>query len=330
LKFLSMRAAGQTRVGVFVSGKVVDLNTLYAWYLEHEEDEKDAEKIAHGVFPSNMIRFIEKGKDSLIKARIMAKYADDLLKENAAQELLKKRIIQPYRRGQILAPIPIPRKNIVCLAVNYAAHAKEAAMTKGEEPALPSVPVFFSKPPTSVTGPFSNVIKPRVTEELDYEVELALVIGKKGKYIPEAKVRDHIFGYMAFNDFTARDLQRRHKQFLRGKGLDTFAPCGPFLVTADEIIDAQNLNLKLTVNGEIRQNSNTGNMIFKIPQIVNIFSSGITLEPGDIIATGTPEGVGSAMKPPQYLQLGDIVETTVENVGAMKNRIVSERQSQAI
>ena len=325
MKFLSMKAAGQTKVGAFVGGKVVDLNALYERYLEHEENEKDAEAISREMFPADMIKFIEKGKNSLIKARMMARYADSLLKENAARELLEKGAIQPFRHGRILAPIPVPRKNVVCLAVNYAAHAAEAARMRGEKLVLPSVPIFFSKPPTSVTGPFSNVVKPKVTEELDYEVELALVIGKRGKYIPETKVRDHIFGYMTFNDFTARDLQRRHKQFLRGKGLDTFAPCGPFLVTADEIPDPQKLNLKLTVNGEIRQNSNTGNMIFKIPQIVNIFSSGITLEPGDIIATGTPEGVGSARKPPTYLQPGDIVETTVENVGTMKNRIASER-----
>jgi len=325
LKFLSMRVAGQTKIGAFIGEKVVDLNALYTRYLEHEENDKDAEMISCKIFPADMIKFIEKGKSSLIKAKMMARYADSLLKENAARELLKKGIIQPFRHGRVLAPIPAPRKNIVCLAVNYAAHAAEAARARGEESVLPSVPIFFSKPPTSVTGPFSNVVKPKVTEELDYEVELALVIGKRGKYIPEAKVWDHIFGYMTFNDFTARDLQRRHKQFLRGKGLDTFAPCGPFLVTADEIPNPQNLNLRLTVNAELRQNSNTGNMIFRIPQIVNVFSSGITLEPGDIIATGTPEGVGSARRPPEYLQPGDVVETTVENVGAMRNRIASER-----
>jgi len=325
MKLLSMRVRGQVKVGAFVAGKLVDLESLFTRYLEQEESEKNAQDISHQVFPSDMIEVIMNGRSSLVKARKMIRYAEALLGESSVQELQEEGVIYPFRRRQILAPIPAPRKNIVCLAVNYATHLEEAARAKTMEPDLPSDPIFFSKPPTSITGPFSNIVKPRVTEKLDYEVELALVIGKRGKYIPESKVWEHIFGYMAFNDFTARDLQRKHKQFLRGKGLDTFAPCGPFLVTADEIPDPHNLNLKLSVNGALRQDSNTDNMIFSIPQILNILSSGMTLEPGDIIATGTPEGVGYARTPPCFLQPGDLVETKVERIGTMRNKIVSER-----
>ena len=271
-----------------------------------------------------MLETIRRGRISLSNTRKLVKYAEKLLTEHETAGFMANGIIQPFRRSRILAPIPTPRKNVICLAVNYRAHLEEAARARSIEPVLPSDPIFFSKPPTSVTGPFSNILKPRVTEELDYEVELAFVIGKKGKYIPEKEALSHIFGYMTFNDFTARDLQRRHRQFLRGKGLDTFAPCGPFLVTTDEIRNPHDLNLRLCVNGELRQDSNTGNMIFRIPQIVNILSSGMTLEPGDIVATGTPEGVGSAMTPPRFLKPGDVVETTVKQVGTMNNKIVAE------
>lgn len=324
MKLISMRVRGQTKVGVFVAGELVDLRGIYTRYLEHEEHEKHAKEISSQLFPSDMVEVIREGRSSLSMAKRMIGYVEPLLQEPIAKDLRAEGIIRPFDPNKILAPIPTPRKNVVCLAVNYRAHLEEAARARGEEPNLPSDPIFFSKPPTSVTGPFSDIIKPRVTQALDYEVELALVVGKKGKYISETQTWRHIFGYMAFNDFTARDLQRRHRQFLRGKGLDTFAPCGPFLVTADEIPDPHSLDLSLTVNGEPRQSSNTYNMIFKIPQIINILSSGMTLQPGDIIATGTPEGVGSARTPPVFLQPGDIVETTVENVGTMKNKIVSE------
>lgn len=325
MRLISMKVRGEPRVGAFVAGNLVDLCGLYTRYLEYEEHEKNAGEISSQLFPSDMVEVIRKGRSTLNIAERMIRYVEPLLQEPVAKELRSEGIIRPFNPNQILAPIPTPRKNVVCLAVNYKAHLEEAARARGEEPNLPSDPIFFSKPPTSVTGPFSDVVKPRVTEALDYEVELALVVGKKGKYIPETQAWKYIFGYMAFNDFTARDLQRRHRQFLRGKGLDTFAPCGPFLVTAEEIADPHNLGLSLTVNGELRQSSNTDNMIFKIPQIINILSSGMTLQPGDIIATGTPEGVGSARTPPVFLQPGDIVETTVETIGTMKNKIVSEK-----
>jgi len=324
MKLLSMEQQGKVRIGTVVERKIIDLNRLYTRYLKREEGEKHAEQVSEQVFLPDMIELISKGRESLEKGREMVSYAEDIMREDEGKVLVKEKIIYSLRDELILAPIPTPRKNIVCLAVNYAAHLEEGAKARGEKTVIPSDPIFFSKPPTSVTGSYSKVVKPRVTEELDYEVELAIIIGKGGKYISESKVKDHIFGYMAFNDFTARDLQRRHRQFLRGKGLDTFAPCGPFIVTKDQIRDPQDLELRLKVNGEIRQDSNTRNMIFKIPEIVNILSSGMTLEPGYIIATGTPAGGGSAMTPPRFLRPGDLVETSVERIGTMRNQIVSE------
>jgi 2-keto-4-pentenoate hydratase/2-oxohepta-3-ene-1,7-dioic acid hydratase in catechol pathway len=174
-----------------------------------------------------------------------------------------------------------------------------------------------------VTGPFDDIVYPRVTEKLDYEVELAIVIGKEGKYIPEDEVYDHIAGYSVFNDVSARDLQMSHLQWFKGKSLDTFAPMGPYLVTPDEVADPQHLDICCKVHGETRQSSNTSKMIFDIKKIVSTLSAGMTLEVGDIIATGTPSGVGSA-HPSGLLKVGDIVECTVEGLGSLVNRVISE------
>jgi 2-keto-4-pentenoate hydratase/2-oxohepta-3-ene-1,7-dioic acid hydratase in catechol pathway len=175
-----------------------------------------------------------------------------------------------------------------------------------------------------VTGPFDDIVYPRATEKLDYEVELAIVIGREGKYIPKAEVYDHVAGYTVFNDVTARDLQRLHAQWFKGKSLDTFAPMGPYLVTPDEVGDPQDLDIWLKVNGEVRQSSNTSNMIFDIKTLVSTLSEGMTLEVGDIIATGTPSGVGSS-HPSGFLKVGDVVETGVEKIGVLKNRVVKEK-----
>ncbi len=222
-----------------------------------------------------------------------------------------------------MAPIPRPRKNIVCLGLNYADHVAEGNKSRSLTRPLPEHPIFFTKPPTAANGPFDDIVYPKATERLDYEVELALIIGKEGKYIPEEAVYDHIVGYTVFNDVSARDLQRRHSQWFKGKSCDTFAPMGPYLVTHDEIGDPMNLGVRLDVNGETRQESNTSNMIFDIKKIVSNLSTGITLEAGDIIATGTPSGVGSS-HPLGLLKVGDVVETWVEKIGSMRNQVVSE------
>lgn len=231
--------------------------------------------------------------------------------------------VQQLSDVQLAAPIPRPRKNIMCLGLNYSEHAKESAEARGRQASLPQYPVIFTKAPTTVNGPYAPiVIDPQVSQEIDWEVELAVVIGKGGKNIREEDAYSHVFGYCVLNDVTARDLQEQHRQYFRGKSLDGYCPMGPCLVTADEIADPQNLNLSLRVNGVTKQDANTSNMIFSIPRIIAVLSNGMTLEPGDIIATGTPSGVGFARKPPEFLKPGDVVEAEIQDIGMLRNPVV--------
>ncbi|TMI72393.1 MAG: fumarylacetoacetate hydrolase family protein [Bacillati bacterium ANGP1] len=225
----------------------------------------------------------------------------------------------PVSRAKLLAPIQRPRKNIVCMGRNYAEHAREGGV------APPEVPVFFTKPPTTVIGPEAPVTYHRATQALDYEVELAVVLGRRGRDIPAAKALDYVFGYTVINDVTARDLQRRHQQWFKGKSLDTFAPLGPWIVHRSAIPDPQRLRLVMRVNGEVRQNSTTANMLFSVAQLIESLSAGMTIEPGDIMATGTPEGVGMGFNPPKWLHVGDTVEAEVENIGVLRNYIVAPK-----
>ncbi len=224
---------------------------------------------------------------------------------------------------QFAAPIPRPRKNVMCLGRNYAEHAKEWVNVSGRETYIPTAAVIFTKAPTTINGPYSEVVvDPNVSTQIDWEAELAVIIGKTGKNIREEDALDYVFGYTALNDITARDLQDKHRQFFKGKSLDGYCPMGPWIVTADEIPDPQNLTLTCRVNGVPKQSDSTANMIFSIRQTIAILSLGMTLEPGDIIATGTPSGVGHARKPPEYLKAGDVLETEIASIGIMRNTIV--------
>ena len=215
---------------------------------------------------------------------------------------------------EILAPIPNPQK-IVCLAFNYIDHAKEQEITPPSEPAI------FIKPRTTLCGTNSNIICPKFVKELDYEVELAVVIGKECKNISEEQAMNQIFGYMILNDVSARDIQFQDKQFTRGKSFDTFAPCGPWITTNDEINNPQDLHLLTNINGEERQNSNTKNMHLTIPQIISKLSKVMTLEPGDIISTGTPEGVALKNPDTPFLKDGDKIHMEIEKLGAIQNTV---------
>jgi len=214
----------------------------------------------------------------------------------------------------LLAPIPDPSK-IICLAFNYYDHARDAGLTPSDEP------VIFIKPRTSLNHPFNDVVCPSFVERLDYEAELAVIIGKNTKNIEPGNAADYIFGYTILHDVSARDIQFKDKQFTRGKSIDTFAPCGPWITTKDEISDPQNLQIVTKVNGEIRQNSSSSKMVISIERIISSLSKVMTLEAGDIISTGTPAGVAMSMKEPKYLKNGDIVEITIENLGTIRNRI---------
>ncbi len=266
----------------------------------------------------DMLSLLELGEKGMRKVDKAASKAEKEVKEGETVGLLRLRDLK------LAAPIPRPRKNVVCLGLNYADHVEEGSKARGEPPRpLPEHPIYFTKPPTAVAGPYDDIVYPRATERLDYEVELAVVIGKGGKYIPEEDAYDHIAGYTVFNDVSARDLQRRHGQWYKGKSCDTFAPMGPYLVTPEEVRDPQGLDMWLKVNWETRQGSNTGHMIFGIKKLLSVLSEGITLEVGDIIATGTPSGVGSA-HPSGLLRVGDVVEAWIENIGTIRNKVVAE------
>ncbi len=216
---------------------------------------------------------------------------------------------------ELLAPLPNPPK-IICLAFNYYDHARDAGLTPSDEP------VIFMKPRTTLNSPYSSIICPLSVKRLDYEAEIAAIIGKNIKNIPEDQALDSIFGYMILHDVSARDIQFKDKQFTRGKSIDTFAPCGPWITTKDEIDDPQNLSIITRVNGEIRQNSSSINMVIPIKKIISTLSTIMTMEAGDIISTGTPAGVAMSMKDPKYLKDGDIVEITIEKLGMIRNRVV--------
>jgi 2-keto-4-pentenoate hydratase/2-oxohepta-3-ene-1,7-dioic acid hydratase in catechol pathway len=221
------------------------------------------------------------------------------------------------------APIPRPTKNVFCLGLNYVAHAKESSQARGREVKIPTVPVIFTKAPTTVSGPFDDISVDReATQQVDWEVELGVVIGTGGRNIAKANALSHVFGYTVINDLSARDLQQQHMQWFKGKSLDGFCPMGPMLVTADEFGDPQSKRLQLRVNGATKQDGSTANMIFPVDVIIEWLSKGLTLEPGDVIATGTPEGVGMGRTPQEFLQNGDVIETEIEGIGVMRNRIV--------
>ncbi|MFQ6073855.1 MAG: fumarylacetoacetate hydrolase family protein [Candidatus Bathyarchaeia archaeon] len=231
----------------------------------------------------------------------------------------KKKATLKMDEVSILAPIASPPK-IVCLGLNYRDHAEEQGAT------IPEEPVIFMKPRTAIIGPEESIVKPSFVRQLDYEAELAVVVGKRGKNIPVSEAKEFIFGYMAFNDVSARDIQFRDRQWTRGKSFDTFAPMGPCVTTTNQIGDPNNLSISTRVNGEERQNSSTRNMVFNVYEIVHQISRVMTLEPCDVIATGTPAGVAVFMKPePKFLSPGDVVEVEIENIGKLRNKVVENK-----
>ncbi|HQR97882.1 MULTISPECIES: fumarylacetoacetate hydrolase family protein [unclassified Polaromonas] len=226
---------------------------------------------------------------------------------------------------QIIAPLPKPRRNIFCVGKNYFAHAKEFAGSGFDSSAksggdIPADPIIFTKVPESVVGPGAAIEMPAVSTAIDYEAELAVIIGRGGKGIAAKDAMAHVWGYTIVNDITARDWQSRHQQWHMGKSFDTFCPMGPWLVSADEL-DGTKTRVRCYVNGEERQNASTVDLIFDIPKLIETLSAGITLYPGDVIATGTPVGVGIGFKPPKYLQAGDVVRVEIDGIGSLENPV---------
>lgn len=225
---------------------------------------------------------------------------------------------------RLLAPIPRPRQNVICLGWNYADHVKETQARAGVRGELPQHPVVFTKDAGAVNGPYDDVVHDAaVSRRLDWEVELAAVVGRGGRKLEAGGALAHVFGYTVVNDITARDLQKRHKQFFIGKSLPGSCPMGPCIVTADEIADPQALALESRLNGVVKQSASTASQIFDVATVLSILSASLALEPGMIVSTGTPDGVGYARNPPEYLQPGDVIECEVERIGKLANRIVA-------
>ena len=299
MKLVTCAHEGRTVTGMWFDDRVLDLAAA-------------GRRMNEAADLSNMLAIIRGGEASLATLQRMHdrrdEFSDAWLDAGAVR---------------LLAPIPAPARNVFCVGRNYADHVKEGYAMAGKEVKLPEVPQFFTKATGAVNGPDGEVrLDPRLTRLLDYEVELAVVIGIAGRDIAAGRAYEHVFGYCVLNDITARDLQRRHEQWFKGKSLDTTCPFGPCIVDRAEIGDPATLELSLTVNGEERQRARVAQMIFDIPTIIASLSAGLTLQAGDLIATGTPAGVGFAMTPPQALKGGDLVVAKIDRIGELRNRIV--------
>ncbi len=299
MKLLTYKTANtEPRLGFIHNNQVIDM--------------EDFGEISNFPLPNDMLDLIDLGFEIIQEITEMV---------NETPENFFEEISYKMDEVNILAPIEKPRKNIIGIGLNYTEHVAESARTLDTTGKLPTKPIIFSKPPTTVTATNTEIIKnTKLTSQLDWEVELAVVIGKKGKYVANADAMDYVFGYTVINDISARDC-RREGQWIVSKGQDTFAPMGPILVTKDEIENPHNLNLSLKVNGVEKQNSNTKFLLFNINDLIEDLSIVFTLEPGDIIATGTPSGVGAGRNPQEWLYDGDVVEATVEGIGTIVNTI---------
>lgn len=262
--------------------------------------------------------FIDGDCISVIACDSLAEYIALPAHERARHHTIER---LPLADVRLAAPVR-PHKNVFCVGRNYLEHAKEGARAMGRELKLPEVPTFFSKAPTAIADPDENLrFEAAVSQQYDWEAELAVVIGKRIKNAAEESAMDAVFGYTCLNDITARDLQHAHLQWLKGKSLDQSCPMGPWIVDAQEIGDPHRLQISLRVNGQKKQEANTGQMIFRIPRLIAELSRGMTLEPGDVIATGTPDGVGFARTPPEFFRHGDVVEISIQKIGTLRNAV---------
>ncbi|AYC50792.1 hypothetical protein C7M53_05915 [Bacillus licheniformis] len=300
MKFATAKLHSRTFVGLVMDEKIMDLQKAEKKLFELE------------TIPETLIECVSEGEKFVRHVEQLVEWSKKKNSEESGS------YIYPLSDVDLLAPIPEPRKNVICIGKNYRDHAIEM----GSEADIPEHIMVFTKAPTSVISHMEGIdAHEGVTEALDYEGELAVVIGKTGKNIPKAEALDYVFGYTIINDVTARDLQKRHKQFFIGKSLDTTCPMGPFLVHKSMIEDAGDLRVETRVNGELRQSGSTEDMIFPIADMIETLSKGMTLEAGDIIATGTPSGVGKGFNPPKFLRKGDQVDITIEPIGTLSNPV---------
>jgi acylpyruvate hydrolase len=306
MRLVTFQNDNSEKIGVVIDEKVIDINKSYQVYL-NQQGVIRSQEIADSLLPSSMVQFLEGGEASKTAAKQAIQFA-------LGNTQIYEGLLNELSAVLLKAPVTKPGK-ILCVGLNYRDHILEM---KRE---LPEIPVIFAKFNNAVNGPFDEIPLPAITEQLDYEAEFAFVIGKQAKNVSKENALDFVAGYTIVNDVTARDLQRRTIQWFQGKNLDGSAPMGPWLVTADEIPNPAGLEVSLTVNEEIRQKSNTDNLVFDVPFLVEFLSHIMTLEPGDIICTGTPGGVGFAREPQVFLQDGDVVRIEIEKIGAIENKV---------
>lgn len=299
MKLVSYRVNQRETYGIYVESEKI------IWNVQALEESLTGEQ----TLPGTLLEAIASGERFIERAKEWLEAAGEKEREAAAVSA---------DDAEWLAPIPRPAKNVMCIGKNYRDHAIEM----GGEESIPTDLMVFTKAPTAVIAANEPIpAYEHLTEALDYEGELGVIIGKKGKEISKEKALDYIFGYTIINDVTARDIQKRHKQFFLGKSLDGTCPMGPWIVSKDEVSNPHDLDIETKVNGEVRQQSNTKHFIFPIDEIISTLSKGMTLEPGDVIATGTPAGVGQGMNPPGLLKSGDMVEINIEQIGTLSNKV---------
>ncbi|HEU5348934.1 MAG TPA: fumarylacetoacetate hydrolase family protein [Ktedonobacterales bacterium] len=302
MRVATFRSGGNLRLGVVRGEQMVDV-------------AQAADMLGRGDLAgaaSGMLSLIAGGEQALQAVAQVAEHAP----EDA---------LLPLETVELAAPIPHPRKNVLCVGRNYAEHAAESFRARGQEVKLPEFPNIFTKATTTVNGPNSDIpFDATLSERIDWEVELGVIVGPGGRHIAREDGMRHVWGYTVINDVSARDIQNRPGvQWFLGKSLDGSCPMGPWIVTADELTDPTNLRLRLLVNGVVKQDDTTAHLLFDIPALLEYISRSMTLEPGDILATGTPAGVGFARTPPEFLQPGDVMESVIEGIGTMRNRVVA-------
>lgn len=317
MRFVNYRRHGDTRIGVLLEDRIIDVNRVLQLKLQRS-GVANSSRLAFAQAPPDALAFIAAGQDGLDVIGDAVDWIESQSEASDDDQMADMGIQIPISQVGIAPPIPRPGK-IICLGLNYRDHAIEAG-----DP-IPDYPVYFPKYSNCVIGPGENIVIPKVTKMVDYEVELAFIIGRRGRNIDQNDAMNHVFGYTVVNDVSAREYQRRSSQWAAGKVFDTFLPMGPHIVTVDEVGDPHSLSISCKINDEVRQDSSTNQMIFTIPAIIKDLSEIMTLEPGDIVTTGTPPGVGSARKPPVWLAPSDTVSVEVEGIGVLVNSVIAEQ-----
>ncbi len=311
MRLVTFLRLGEPRLGAVVEDQVIDLNAAYQ-LMQERTGKQRVKEIAAAVLPADMVGFLSAGDDALKAASTTINYVTNADKG----AFLGQGIVYGLKAVTLKAPVPRPPK-LILVGLNYRDHAEEAKMK------IPEEPTIFSKYPSVVIGPGDGIRMPKVSTQIDFEGEFAFVIGKRGKDIPKDKALDYVAGYTIVHDVSCRDYQMRTGQWMVGKTFDTFAPMGPYLVMKDEIPDPHTLNLTTRVNGVVMQSSNTKHLIFNTFDLITYISQVFTLEPGDVVSTGTPAGVGFARNPQVFLKPGDVVRIDIEGLGALENPIVA-------